>query len=81
MATTITLKQIPAGLYHSLKSSATKNHRSINSEVIAILENAFLSKKMSPEEFLTSARRLRERTKTHHLNEDFINRAKHEGRP
>ena len=68
-------------LYHSLKKRAAKNHRSINSEVIALIENAFLSKKINPEEFLTTAMKLRERTKAHPLTEDILNQAKHEGRP
>jgi len=77
MAMTITLKNIPDSIYQTLKKSAGKNHRSLNSEVIAIIENAFLSRKLNPEDFLVSARNLREKTKAFHLTEDFLNQAKH----
>ena len=80
MPTTITIKNIPAGLYDRIKTNATKNHRSINSEIIAIIENTLSTKKISPGNFLASARRLREKTKNHILTEDFLDRAKREGR-
>ena len=38
MATTVTLKGIPDDVYERLKASASANHRSLNSEVIACIE-------------------------------------------
>ena len=81
MAVAVTIKNIPSSLYDLLKKKASENRRSINSEIIAIIENSVLSRKISPDNFLTSARRLREKTKEHVLSEDFINRAKSAGRP
>jgi len=81
MATTITVKNIPAGLYAQLKESAARHHRSINGEIIAIIEKALVPQKASPDELLVAARALREKTKKYELKQDFIEEAKREGRP
>lgn len=81
MGTTITVKNIPPELYERLKVSATLHHRSINSEVIAIIEASVAAKKRKPEDFLASARAIRERTGRYRLKRDFIGKAKREGRP
>jgi plasmid stability protein len=80
MATTITLKNIPSGLYDQLKESAARHHRSINSEIIALMEESLSAKKMNPEDYLASARILREKTGRYQLKKAFIDRAKREGR-
>jgi plasmid stability protein len=80
MATTITVKNIPAELYERLKENAALHHRSINSEVIALIEERVASKKSKPEDFLASARALREKTGRYQLKKEFIERAKREGR-
>jgi plasmid stability protein len=80
MAATITIKNIPSGLYDVLKKNAARNHRSINNEIIAIFESTLFSKRIAPDEFLASARKLREKTKGFKLTEDFIDQAKSEGR-
>ncbi len=81
MPTTITIKNIPSDLYALLKQNAAINRRSINNETIAIIENSLCGKKLSPDDFLVSARKLREKTKRFVLTDDFINQAKNEGRP
>lgn len=81
MGTTITIKNIPAGLYERLKQSAAVHHRSINSEVIALIEESVSARKRKPEDFLASARALREKAARYELQKDFIDRAKREGRP
>lgn len=81
MATTITVKNIPSDLYNLLKQKAGFNRRSINNEIIAMMETAMRSKKINPDEFLVAARRLREKTKKIVLTETFINQAKRKGRP
>jgi len=80
MATTITIKNIPEELYERLKQHAALHHRSINSEVIALIEERITAKKRKPEDFLASARALREKTGRYQLKKDFIDRAKREGR-
>jgi len=81
MSTTITVKNIPTGLYERLKQSAVLHHRSINSEIIALIEERLAAKKRNPEDFLASARALREKTGRYELKKEFIDRAKREGRP
>jgi len=76
----MTIKNIPQNLYEMLKQNAAINHRSINKEVIALIEDALSVKKVSPEDFLVSVRRLREKTKKVELTDDFIDQAKNEGR-
>jgi len=80
MSTTITVKNIPSELYDRLKQSAAHHHRSINSEIIALIEERVAAKKRSPEDFLASARTLRERTGRYDLKKEFIDRAKRDGR-
>ena len=81
MGTTITVKNIPPELHELLKRSAALHHRSINSEVIAIIEASVAAKKRKPEDFLASARAIRERTGRYTLKQEFIDKAKREGRP
>lgn len=81
MATTITVKNIPSELYERLKQSAVLHHRSINSEVIALIEASIAAKKRKPEDFLASAKAIREKTGRYELKKEFIDRAKREGRP
>ncbi|HSM57972.1 MAG TPA: Arc family DNA-binding protein [Candidatus Sulfomarinibacteraceae bacterium] len=78
---TITVKNIPDDLYEKLKEQAAANHRSINSEIIACIENAVRSRRRDPEEILASARALRERLGDFQVTEEEITRAKREGRP
>jgi hypothetical protein len=81
MATTITLKKIPSGLYESLKESASLHRRSLNGEIIALLEEKFQAGRRRPEDFLASARALRGTLKGVWLTEAIMTRAKKEGRP
>lgn len=81
MATSITVKNIPSDLYSRLKQSAARNRRSINKEVISIIEIALRSEQLNPDEFLPFVRRLRAKTKRVMLTDEFILQAKHEGRP
>jgi plasmid stability protein len=80
MGTTITVKNIPPELHERLKQSAALHHRSINSEVIVLIEENLSAKKRKPEDFLASAKVLREKTGRYELKKEFIDRAKREGR-
>jgi len=77
----ITVKNIPSSLYKRLKNSAAKNHRSINSEVIALIDGALSSNTIDPEEYLIGVRKLRESLQTPPLTNEFLENAKNEGRP
>lgn len=61
MSTSITLKNIPEPLYRRIRMSADRHHRSLNSEIIARLEQVLAPHAADVEESLQRARRLRER--------------------
>lgn len=75
-----TLKNIPDAIYEKLKLRAQRHRRSINSEIINILASATSFKRRSAEEILARADELRARTKGF-LTEEFLQKAKREGRP
>ena len=77
----ITVKNIPDHAYKILKQVAATNHRSINSEIICLIEQATLSKPFLPEQHLAFAKRSREKTKEFLLTDDALKAAKEEGRP
>ncbi|MFO8029348.1 MAG: Arc family DNA-binding protein [Cyclonatronaceae bacterium] len=76
----ITVKNIPEPIYQQLKKRAQAQHRSINSEIIACLEQSTLSHRPSPEEFLRQARKMRQQTKGS-LSAQEIQKAIDQGRP
>jgi antitoxin FitA len=77
---TLTIKNVPVKLHRRLKQSAAEHRRSLNSEVISCLERVLISRRIDPEEFLTRARVLRDRTPRLHVTEEDLRRAKDEGR-
>ena len=77
---TVTVKNIPDELYERLKTVAEINRRSINSEIIVCIENAVTSRRISPDEVLENARRLRQLTAGHLISDEEFNLAKAEGR-
>jgi len=63
MNATLSLKDVPATTHRSLKERAQMNHRSLNSEILAILESALASHKIDINDNLRRARMLRSRFK------------------
>jgi len=59
---TLTLKNIPKELHKRLKKTAELHRRSMNCEVISLLEQNLMNRPVDPEEFLRHARALREST-------------------
>jgi antitoxin FitA len=78
---TLTIKGMPEALYERLKDSAAANHRSINSEVIARLEQVLGSLRLTRTELLARARAVRERMGSAPLQDDWLTQARREGRP
>ena len=78
---TLTIKNMPEALYERLKESAAANHRSINSEVIARLEQALGSPRVVRAELLTRLRGVRERMGAAPLTQSWLDEARREGRP
>lgn len=76
---TITIKNIPPELYERLKRSAAQHRRSINSEVIVVLEDALRSRPFDPAAFLKSVRELRNRIDLYVTDEE-VRAAINEGR-
>ena len=75
-----TVKNIPTDIYESLKQAAKSNRRSINSEIIFIIENAVTSKRTQPEESLVRARLFREKTANYTITDREFMEAKQAGR-
>ncbi len=76
----ITLKSLPAALHRSLKSRAARHKRSLNQEVIAVLEEAVApSKRVDVEAMIAKTRALRASLKFTTTPEE-IDRFKREGR-
>jgi len=76
----ITVKNIPEDIYERLKQSAKANRRSINGEIIVIIEDAVKSRKIAPEDLLVRARQLREITDDYTITDDEFTLAKQAGR-
>ena len=81
MPANITIKNIPDPLHERLKQSAELNHRSINSEVIALLERALFPIRMGHEERLARANVLRQDIAPYVVTPEDIEAAIEEGRP
>jgi len=77
---TVTVKNIPDELYDRLKSMAEINRRSVNSEIIVCIENATASRRIDLDKTLDNARRLRQLTAGHSIDDKKFNRAKADGR-
>lgn len=78
---TLTVKKIPPEVYEALKEQARLHHRSINGEIISILEKNVLAGVVNPEEVLDQAAEYRRITASSPITDDEINLAKREGRP
>lgn len=76
----ITVKNIPPELYGRLKQHAEANRRSMNSEIIACIEQVVTSRLIEPERFLLKAHQLREETPDYLISDDEFNLAKQAGR-
>lgn len=77
---TITLKNIPDPIYNTLKQLAIDNRRSINSEIINLIEKATKSSKIDPNQHVVLARSFREKSKHHLIDDAKLNEIKNEGR-
>lgn len=79
--TTITIKNIPPVLYERIKQKAKVNRRSINNEIITILEQGLAIRTQAEvSELLESARKIRELTARYTLTDEEIEKAINEGR-
>ncbi len=79
--TNLTVKKIPDDLYESLRESARRNRRSINSEVIVCFERTFRHNRVDPEQLLARVRKIRATIDGAPLTEEILKKAKKWGRP
>ncbi len=79
--TTLTLKNIPDDVYERLKAAAAAHRRSLNGEAIVCLETVLMPTRMSAEERIARARRLRVSQHRREFDHGDIEALKNEGRP
>jgi len=78
----LTLRNIPDNLYQNLKRQAVEHHRSLNKEVVYLLEVALQSRERDDEAWLRQAVTLRNSLgDIQLLDDDILRQAKNEGRP
>jgi antitoxin FitA len=75
----VTIKDLPAELHQRLKENAKMNRRSLNAEVITLLEASMEPRKVNVDEILAAARAVRSQVKRE-LSDQEINRMKRQGR-
>jgi antitoxin FitA len=76
---TVTFKNIPDDFYERLKQSASAHHRSVNSELIHCLEQAFNPTPISATELAEKALLLRSKVRAH-ISADEISMARNQNR-
>ncbi len=77
----LSVRDIPEPVYARLKERAALNRRSVNAEVVLILEQATRSRRLPAETLLARIDRAREGMDLPVLTDEFLSAAKAEGRP
>lgn len=77
---TLTIKNIPEPVYEALKQRAQRNHRSLNSEAIWLIEQAVGLGPLPVDEILAETGRLREKTAHYLATDEVIDSWINEGR-
>ncbi len=77
----VTVKNIPEYAYETLKQIAAAHHRSINSEIVNIIEKSTTCKPVNKERHIAFARQFRKKSNKIFLTEEIMTQIKAEGRP
>lgn len=77
---TLTIKNVPEQVYERIKMQAKNNHRSINGEILSILEQAIAIPPIDVQETLKRARKVRELTAHYTITANEIEKMIREGR-
>lgn len=77
----VNVKNLPKELHRKLKERALRNRRSLNSELIACLQEVVMPKRIDPDEAAARLRALRTRLDGPALKDADLTRLKSEGRP
>lgn len=75
---TLTIKKVPPELYERLKERARRHRRSMNSEVLMLLERHLMPTRRDAEALIAEAKALNEKVGI--TFPDIVNQAKREGR-
>ncbi len=75
------IRGIPEPLYERLKGRAKHNHRSLNGEVLHLLERSLGGQRLEPDELLARIDGLWEDRHVLPLSDDLLAEAKGAGRP
>lgn len=78
---TITVKNIPEGLYEKLKQRAKSRNRSVNKEIIVCIQEALESRRLDPKSFLARIEALNSQMPAPPLTDKMLRRARTVGRP
>ncbi len=78
--TNLTLKGVPRDLYALLKRRAAEHRRSMNAEVLVLLERGLRAAPVDSEALLARADAVRERVRGRPLTQEAISRLRGEGR-
>jgi len=81
MMAALTLRNIPDDLYQDLKQQAVQHHRSLNREVVFLLEKSIGQERGNDLDWLEQASALRNSLDVPPLNDELLNKIKNEGRP
>ncbi len=76
----ITIKNIPEEIYERIKTQAKVNHRSINGEVISIIEKALSIPALDVKTTLERTKKIRELTAHYVITNEELTKWKKEGR-
>ena len=77
----VALRGISEELHHELKSAASRNHRSLNGEILARLTASVRGATVDTAELLERIRARRETFGDIDVSDETINKLKNEGRP
>jgi plasmid stability protein len=77
---TVTIKNIPEQIYERIKAQAKNNHRSINGEILSILEQAMSLPPIDVKATLERTRKIRELTAHYVITDEEMTKWKKEGR-
>lgn len=77
---TLTIKDIPLEIYERLKTQAKNNHRSINKEIISILERVLSIPPLDVKATLERTKKIRELTAHYVITDEELTIWKNEGR-
>jgi plasmid stability protein len=79
MSKTLTIRNVPEGLHAQLKRRAEQHHRSLNSEVVHLLETILEEETLDRSEAVDRARRRREEGPTYSTEPEDLKRKMREG--